>query len=104
MFEYLSTCIFAPYLWASLPPFSPFPSLFLFSPPYLHTHTQVQADLIKEAIDYMSDATPPLFDPLGEGVDVSDLDASAGGSAASVSTTMKTGYKAKVSEKKNIRD
>ena len=45
----------------------------------------------------MYDPTPPLFDPLGEGVDVSDIEASTGSGAAGTATTLKGGHKAKVS-------
>ena len=45
----------------------------------------------------MQDPVPPLFDPLGEGVDVSELEASATGSVAGSTTTMKGGYKSRVS-------
>lgn len=46
---------------------------------------QGQATLIKEAVDNMGDAPPALFDMLGEGVDVKDLDTTltVGGSATS---------------------
>ena len=45
----------------------------------------------------MYDPTPPLFDPLGEGVDVSDIETSAGSSTTGATATLKGGYKAKVS-------
>ena len=47
--------------------------------------------MIKEAVDNMGDAPPALFDMLGEGVDVKDLDTTltVGGSA----TTSKRGGK-----------
>ena len=45
----------------------------------------------------MYDPTPPLFDPLGEGVDVSDIDTSTGGATTGAAATHKGGYKAKVS-------
>ena len=53
------------------------------------SHTQSQSQLIREAVDTLGDQPPPLFDPLGEGVDVKDLDASVqsgGGSAYSKQT------------------
>ena len=45
----------------------------------------------------MYEATPPLFDPLGEGVDVSDIVTSPGSGTTGASATLKGGYKAKVS-------
>ena len=44
----------------------------------------------------MYDPTPPLFDVLGEGVDVSELETSAGGGAVGTTATMKGGYKSRV--------
>ena len=58
-----------------LPPLPPFIFLFSFLPPSpLLSPFQGQAALIKEAVDNMGDAPPALFDMLGEGVDVKDLD------------------------------
>lgn len=46
----------------------------------------------------MYDHTPPLFDPLGEGVDVSEIETSAGGGTTGAAVTLKGGYKARVSK------
>ena len=43
---------------------------------YLYVHTQCQAQVIQEAADALGESPPPLFDPLGEGVDVRELEAS----------------------------
>ena len=45
----------------------------------------------------MYEPTPPLFDPLGEGVDVSDIETSVSSGTTGASATHKGGYKAKVS-------
>ena len=52
--------------------------------------------LIKETVDAMDDETPPLFDPLGEGVDVKDIDGMATLAPGSATATGK-GIKARVS-------
>ena len=44
----------------------------------------------------MLDPTPPLFDHLGEGVDVSELESSAAISAVGSTSTLKGGYRGKV--------
>ena len=63
----------------------------------LPSFIQIQADLIKEAVDGMYEPTPPLFDPLGEGVDVSDIETSVSSGTTGASSTLKGGHKAKVS-------
>ena len=84
----------SPTLPLSLSPLCPPLSLLSPSlPPFI----QVQADLIKEAVDGMYEPTPPLFDPLGEGVDVSDIETSVSSGTSGASSTLKGGYKAKVS-------
>ena len=42
----------------------------------ISTHAQGQAHIIQEAAEELGDRNPPLFDALGEGVDVKDLEAS----------------------------
>ena len=44
---------------------------------YTHSPSQEQTTLIKEAVDAMAGDTPPMFDPLGEGVDLSELAAAS---------------------------
>ena len=43
---------------------------------------QNQADLIKETVEAMPEESPPLFDPLGEGVDLSELAAASAAESA----------------------
>ena len=80
LFSSPSLCLSLP----SLPPSLIFLYAFLPLSPLLSPF-QGQATLIKEAVDNMGDAPPALFDMLGEGVDVKDLDSTltVGGSATS---------------------
>ena len=59
--------------------------IFLCAEIWISHPSQCQVALVKEEVDALGAATPPLFDPLGEGVDVKDLDysiTSSGGGAA----------------------
>ena len=57
--------------------------------------SQGQAQVIRQTADTLGDSPPPIFDPLGEGVDVRDLDTSvqAGGATGSSSGSKSMGGK-----------
>ena len=58
---------------------------------YFALSHQEQAALIKEAVEAMSDEAPPIFDPLGEGVDPSELAAALTAEAIAEGGTSRRG-------------